>query len=309
MVDARIKGEWLTQAAHDSLSDAAYRIFHNGLMHAAEQGTNGAVDERELRFLYPRAIDPAWLEEIEAAGFWARTAAGYQFIDWSGALGQSTAQDVDKQREANRNRKRAQRAREKAVKDGDTATDAAQGNTREAPARENEPNPPTTHAGKNEGVTSSPSQRESRGASRRDVTVGVGKERKGKAFPSLSEEIPPDRGVGESTQPRASDTSPFGLALATPTPITPFCDRHPNGTDQACTGCRLAREGYELQRPSLSSSNARSLAFVARIAAQEAAKEAATSRCATHGHQLARDGTCIHCTDLRPPIPIRELRP
>jgi hypothetical protein len=87
-------------------------------MHSAEQGSDGAIDRRELRFLYPGVIDPSWLDELEAAGFWQKTDAGYQFIDWAGRLGQSTAADVNAVREGNRLRKQAQRERARAARDG-----------------------------------------------------------------------------------------------------------------------------------------------------------------------------------------------
>lgn len=109
MTDARLRGEWLTAAAHDGLTDAAYRVLHNALMHSAEQGTDGAIARRELRFLYPGTIDQAWLDELEAAGFWERAAAGYQLIGWSTDLGQSTAAEVAEYRQKARDRQRKRR--------------------------------------------------------------------------------------------------------------------------------------------------------------------------------------------------------
>lgn len=121
MTDARLKGEWLTAAAHDELSDVAYRIFHNALMHCAEQGTDGALAKRELRFLYPSEVPSAALDELVEAGFWELTdAGGYQFIDWGGKLGQSTAAEVEGNRK--RARERSQRYRDK--KNGTETTPA-----------------------------------------------------------------------------------------------------------------------------------------------------------------------------------------
>lgn len=110
MTDARLRGEWLTAPAHDGLSDAAYRVFHNALMHSNEQGTDGAIATRELRFLYPAAIKLEVLAEIEAAGFWERTESGYQLLGWSTTLGQSTAEAVEENRR--RARERMQRVRD-----------------------------------------------------------------------------------------------------------------------------------------------------------------------------------------------------
>ena len=109
MTDARLRGEWLTAAAHDGLSDAAYRVFHNALMHSAEQGTDGAIARRELRFLYPGVLDQSTLDEIERAGFWERTTDGYQLIGWATTLGQSTAAEVAEYRQKARDRQRKRR--------------------------------------------------------------------------------------------------------------------------------------------------------------------------------------------------------
>lgn len=111
MTDARLRGEWLTAAAHDGLTDAAYRVLHNALMHSNEQGTDGAIERRELRFLYPGPIDQSWLDELEAAGFWEATPTGYQFVGWVDKLGQSTAADVEHQRNRNREKQARWRAR------------------------------------------------------------------------------------------------------------------------------------------------------------------------------------------------------
>ncbi|MDF2047287.1 hypothetical protein P2P98_14060 [Microbacterium sp. Kw_RZR3] len=113
MTDARLRGEWLTAPAHDGLTDAAYRVLHNALMHSNEQGTDGAITNRELRFLYPGSIAPTVLKELEAAGFWEQTPTGYQLLGWSDALGQSSAEEVERQRA--RNREKQARWREKHV--------------------------------------------------------------------------------------------------------------------------------------------------------------------------------------------------
>lgn len=165
MTDARLKGEWLTAAAHDGLSDAAYRIFHNALMHSNEQGTDGAIDRRELRFLYPEAITDDHLQELVDAGFWERTEAGFQFLGWSDGLGQSTRVDVEAMRESNRKRKARQRERERAILD------------QTGPSGSHGP------SGASEGFRSPKSHRDSQGESRESVTVGVGQDRTGQDRP------------------------------------------------------------------------------------------------------------------------------
>ncbi|MBD3942807.1 hypothetical protein IF188_13990 [Microbacterium sp. NEAU-LLC] len=123
MTDARLRGEWLTAAAHDGLTDAAYRVLHNALMHCAEQGTDGAIAIRELRFLYPGVLEPAILDELEHAGFWERTADGFQLVGWATTLGQSTAEEVATYR---RNARERQQRRRERVKQGLDASNASQ---------------------------------------------------------------------------------------------------------------------------------------------------------------------------------------
>lgn len=127
MTDARLRGEWLTAPAHDGLTDAAYRVLHNALMHSAEQGTDGAIAMRELRFLYPGVLEPSLLDELERAGFWERTQAGYQLLGWSTDLGQSTAAEVSeyrqKARERQRKRRNAVRAAEQVTLSGEPLSD------------------------------------------------------------------------------------------------------------------------------------------------------------------------------------------
>lgn len=162
MTDARLKGEWLTAPAHDGLSDAAYRILHNALMHSNEQGTDGAISMRELRFLYPGKIDPSWLDELEAAGFWQRNKDGYLLVGWSERLGQSSAAEVEAYRAGNRERQRRRRAGLRAA--------------REVASGGNEP-PSDSKAVRSPGVT-----RDVTG----DVAHDVGQARTGQARPVLS---------------------------------------------------------------------------------------------------------------------------
>lgn len=173
MVDARLKGEWLTALAHDTLSDAAYRVLHNALMWSNEQGTDGVVDARALRYLHPRPIEQAWLDELEAAGFWAPRDGGYELIGWSTVLGQSTAADVEHQRERNRLKQQASRERARAAAHVAVTTDMGLGGPSGTPA--------APRRRRSTGVT---------GYVSGDVTRAVGQDRTGpeRTSPVLSEE-------------------------------------------------------------------------------------------------------------------------
>lgn len=160
MTDARLRGEWLTAAAHDGLTDAAYRVLHNALMHCAEQGTDGAIATRELRFLYPGVLEQSSLDELEHAGFWERTDSGFQLIGWTTALGQSSAEEVEGYR---RNARERQQRRRERLKQGSGATEGSQGLNPEVVPRDIP-----------RDVT-------------RDVTGYVGKDRTGPARPVLPE--------------------------------------------------------------------------------------------------------------------------
>lgn len=170
MTDARLKGEWLTAPVHDGLSDAAYRIFHNALMHSAEQGTDGLITTRELRFLYPGRIDPAWLDELASAGIWEATGDGYQLIGWSDVLGQSTAAEVEAYRAGNRERQRRRRERQRAASNDRARGDSSFTGPEAA-------SPPQATRDLTGGVTRDSS---------RDLPHDVGKARTGTARPSPS---------------------------------------------------------------------------------------------------------------------------
>lgn len=134
MTDARLRGEWLTAAAHDGLTDAAYRVLHNALMHSAEQGTDGAISTRELRFLYPGALADGILDELVHAGFWEQTLEGYQLIGWDTVLGQSTASEVEQYR---RNSRERQQRRRRALKEAQDAKAPTEGLRTEVVTRDN----------------------------------------------------------------------------------------------------------------------------------------------------------------------------
>lgn len=129
MTDARLRGEWVGKIKFDNLSDTAWRVFTTGLMWSAEQGTDGRIPARYMKTLHPDGEKQAAVREIAQAGIWEINDAGARFIDWDGALGQSTALQVETAKAAARERQRAYRERErakqaKAIGFTDTTTDA-----------------------------------------------------------------------------------------------------------------------------------------------------------------------------------------
>ena len=113
MTDARLRGEWLNTMRFDALSDTAWRVFTSGLMWSAENGTNGLVPNRYLRMLHPNGEQPEAFREIAAAALGVQEATGFVFLDWDGALGQSTALQVETYKENGRNRARKYRERQR----------------------------------------------------------------------------------------------------------------------------------------------------------------------------------------------------
>lgn len=113
MTDTRLPGQWLNSIKFDNLSDAAWRVFTNAMMWCNESGTDGFLPERYLSRTHPDGVLLGAIAEVEQSGLWARVEGGYRFNDWDGALGQSTAERVELQREQWRQRSRAKRAREK----------------------------------------------------------------------------------------------------------------------------------------------------------------------------------------------------
>ncbi|GAA3654455.1 hypothetical protein [Microbacterium marinilacus] len=124
MADARLRSEWLGQMRFLDLSDAAWRVFTSALMWSVENGTDGAIPARHLRYLHPDGVRDDANAEITAAGLWTATENGYQLEDWAGALGQSTAQQIESYRTGARDRQRRRRERQKAA---EAAPDTTEG--------------------------------------------------------------------------------------------------------------------------------------------------------------------------------------
>lgn len=80
-------------------------------------------------------------------------------------------------------------------------------------------------------------------------------------------------GTGYPTTTATTTSTPLlteGGALSAP---SPFCKRHPDGTDKPCRGCKVAWAEYE--------------------------KWAADDGPVTHQHRWLADGTCIGCTEIQ----------
>jgi hypothetical protein len=315
MTDARLKGEWLTAAAHDALSDAAYRVLHNALMHSAEQGTDGAIARRELRFLYPGTLAPAVLDEITAAGFWEPAGDGYQLIGWSTTLGQSSAADVEQYRTAARERQRRKRDRDRQTPTATTPADAL--------AAENTPSGGTTTPAAPRAAQRDLSRRDTERDGTRDVTGDVGKDRTGQDRPvSVLAEEHLDTAFqgGERTETRESVDQATGEILDDGGAIVAelieydpdaepplFCDRHPGGSSTPCAGCgdaRRAHKRWARDHPQLTRTQ-QNLAVVARYERDErhrGKRQPVQLRtlngrevCADGNHVPLTDGTCMNC--------------
>ena len=93
----------------DSLSDTAWRVLTGGLMWCAENGTDGDIPSRYVKYLHPDGEKPDANLELVKAEIWIHSTTGYLFIDWNGALGQSTAAEVAAYRQNARERSRRYR--------------------------------------------------------------------------------------------------------------------------------------------------------------------------------------------------------
>jgi len=145
MTDSRLREEWLGNMKFDGLSDAAWRVFTNGLIWCNKNGTDGFVPNRYLKHLHPDGEQPAAYRELEDESIWKLGELGAFYADWAGVLGQSTAEEVAayKANAANRSRKyRAELKTRLENKNARVTRDATRDDTRDV--RE--------HVGKGKGV-------------------------------------------------------------------------------------------------------------------------------------------------------------
>lgn len=117
MADTRLKDTWLLDEELCNLSDSAWRFFTLALMFCNSQGTDGKIRHGQMRFL-PVQPSPKDIVEVLSTGRMRRIDDGYQFEDWDGSLGQSTAAAVQAQREGNAARQREYRQRQKKGRSG-----------------------------------------------------------------------------------------------------------------------------------------------------------------------------------------------
>ena len=113
MVDARLPAEWLGSLRIDKLSDRAFRVLAGALMWCNGQGTDGAVPARYTKYLHPDGDDQDAFDELEASGLWSRTEDGYLLAGWSDDLHQSTAEEIQRYRDAAKRRQQAYRDRQR----------------------------------------------------------------------------------------------------------------------------------------------------------------------------------------------------
>lgn len=118
MTDARLRGEWLNSMKFDNLSDPAWRVFTSALMWSAENGTDGFIPGRYQNRLHPDGINNGAEAELIEAELWVKARGenevkGYQLLDWDGALGQSTAVQVETYKANGRDRQRKFREKER----------------------------------------------------------------------------------------------------------------------------------------------------------------------------------------------------
>lgn len=116
MTDSRLRGEWLNSMKFDDLSDSAWRVFTSALMWCNENGTDGFVPTRYLKMLHPDGIKADAHAELVSASLWEQLPSGYRLQGWSGALGQSTANEVETYKANARERQQRWRDREREKK-------------------------------------------------------------------------------------------------------------------------------------------------------------------------------------------------
>lgn len=116
MTDSRLRGEWLNSMKFDDLSDVAWRVFTGALMWCNENGTDGFVPTRYLKMLHPDGTRADAYAELVSASLWEQLPSGYRLQGWSGALGQSTANEVETYKANARERQQRWRDREREKK-------------------------------------------------------------------------------------------------------------------------------------------------------------------------------------------------
>jgi len=113
MADSRLLAHWHSNPDFDDLNDTAWRVFTGALMWSNGRGTDGHIPTRYVRTLHPDGHQPKACDDLEAAGLWRRLSDGYQLVGWVESLGQSTAEQVEHNKEMNRQKQARWRAEQK----------------------------------------------------------------------------------------------------------------------------------------------------------------------------------------------------
>lgn len=82
MTDARLHPTFLTNVKIDGLSDEAFRVFVNSIVHAAAQETDGHISRRSLRLLHPEADLRACAAALVTARLWEPREDGWFVHDF-----------------------------------------------------------------------------------------------------------------------------------------------------------------------------------------------------------------------------------
>ena len=112
MTDTDWPEHWLTDPGMNTLTDAAFRVFANGLMWSVTHGTDGELPRSALRWLHPdeNALSAA-VAELVAVGKWAEDSDGYLIANF--LRHQTSAAVIEAARLLAGDRKREQRERER----------------------------------------------------------------------------------------------------------------------------------------------------------------------------------------------------
>lgn len=115
MTDTRLPAKWLTDPLINGLTPLAWRTFTDSLMWSNEHGTDGDVPEVAFRYLGPKGLEQAPKAELIGKGLWAEgKQGGVIVLNWQG-IGQSTAAEVEANKDKARKRQADYRERTKGV--------------------------------------------------------------------------------------------------------------------------------------------------------------------------------------------------
>lgn len=103
----------------DALSDAAYRMFVNGLCYCAQQLTDGTIPEGRIERLLP-IRRPKARAELLAAGLWTATETGVEIHDYLTYQPARASVLAEREAAAERQRRARDKARESQLRHGVT---------------------------------------------------------------------------------------------------------------------------------------------------------------------------------------------